>query len=86
MTYADKYALLKAYKMVTGEDPDQEASEDLKETKVVKLDAKLVDECKALNIELPKVAAYFKKPLENLTDADLKKAIEQKKKAMGGAK
>ena len=26
MTYSDKYALLKAYKIVTGDDPDQEAS------------------------------------------------------------
>ena len=30
MTYADKYALLKAYKIITGEDPDQEASQKLK--------------------------------------------------------
>lgn len=30
MTYADKYALLKAYKIQTGDDPDQEASADLK--------------------------------------------------------
>lgn len=30
MTYADKYALLKAYKIITGDDPDQKASEDLK--------------------------------------------------------
>lgn len=30
MTYADKYALLKAYKISTGEDPDQEASGELK--------------------------------------------------------
>lgn len=29
MTYADKYALLKAYKIMTGEDPDQEGSENL---------------------------------------------------------
>lgn len=29
MTYADKYALLKAYKIRTGDDPDQEASEPL---------------------------------------------------------
>lgn len=29
MTYGDKYALLKAYKIQTGEDPDQEASEPL---------------------------------------------------------
>jgi hypothetical protein len=30
MTYADKYALLKAYKIITGDDPDQYASEPLK--------------------------------------------------------
>lgn len=31
MTYADKYALLKAYKIITGDDPDQYYSDDLKE-------------------------------------------------------
>lgn len=30
MTYADKYALLKAYKIETGDDPDQNASGDMK--------------------------------------------------------
>lgn len=29
MTYADKYALMKAYKISTGDDPDQEPSQDL---------------------------------------------------------
>ena len=29
MTYADKYALMKAYKLSTGEDPDQTASEPM---------------------------------------------------------
>lgn len=29
MTYADKYALLKAYKIQTGDDPDKDASQDL---------------------------------------------------------
>lgn len=29
MTYADKYALLKAYKIQTGDDPDKEASQEL---------------------------------------------------------
>lgn len=33
MTYADKYALMKAYKISTGEDPDQEASPENKYTK-----------------------------------------------------
>lgn len=28
MTYGDKYALLKAYKIITGDDPDQNPSED----------------------------------------------------------
>ena len=30
MTYADKYALMKAYKIITGDDPDQYYSADLK--------------------------------------------------------
>ena len=30
MTYSDKYALLKAYKIETGDDPDQKASESMK--------------------------------------------------------
>lgn len=34
MTYADKYALMKAYKISTGEDPDQTASEEKGYTKV----------------------------------------------------
>lgn len=33
MTYGDKYALMKAYKISTGDDPDQTASEDVKYTK-----------------------------------------------------
>ena len=33
MTYGDKYALMKAYKISTGEDPDQEASNELKDVK-----------------------------------------------------
>ena len=33
MTYADKYALLKAYKISTGDDPDKDASQDLKSVK-----------------------------------------------------
>ena len=30
MTYSDKYALLKAYKIETGDDPDQKASQDMR--------------------------------------------------------
>lgn len=91
MTYADKYALLKAYKIITGDDPDQNASEDLKskDTKPKKaepLDAKLLAETERLSIKLENVATYLKKPVENLTNKDLQGAIDTKSKVMGGAK
>jgi hypothetical protein len=88
MTYADKYALLKAYKIITGEDPDQNPSEELKgvQTATKPLDSKLLAEAERLNIKLENVAAYLKKPVENLTDADLQKCIDQKAKAMEGTK
>ena len=40
MTYGDKYALLKAYKIQTGDDPDQNASEDLSGVKRAKTQKK----------------------------------------------
>lgn len=36
MTYADKYALMKAYKISTGDDPDQTASEETHYTRATK--------------------------------------------------
>lgn len=88
MTYADKYALLKAYKIITGEDPDQHASEDLKgaQTKPQPLDPELLKEAEDLGIELTRAATYVKKKLSNLTNDDLRLCIEKKKKALGGTK
>lgn len=88
MTYADKYALLKAYKMVTGDDPDQEASNDLKSASTQKapLSQTLLDECEKLQINLENVAKYLKKSINELTNSDLTKCITQKKKALGGNK
>ena len=40
MTYADKYALMKAYKISTGDDPDQKASEDVHYTKAGRTSAR----------------------------------------------
>lgn len=85
MTYADKYALLKAYKIVTGEDPDQEASQELKSVES-NLDKNLLIEAENLNIDLNKVAVYLKKNVSALTNDDLKKCIEQKKSVNGGVK
>lgn len=86
MTYADKYALMKAYKIVTGDDPDQNASEDLLGTEITKapLDQYLLDGCELLNIKLENVAKYYKKSVDDLTNEDLRKAIAQKKKAQNG--
>jgi hypothetical protein len=88
MTYADKYALLKAYKIITGEDPDQNASEELRgaTTKPQPLDPNLLAEAEQLNIDIANVAAYLKKPVEQLTDADLRGAIATKRKHMEAAK
>lgn len=50
MTYGDKYALMKAYKMSTGDDPDKEASPEsgYKKSKTIKKD----DE--SINLEITK--------------------------------
>lgn len=83
MTYADKYALLKAYKIVTGEDPDQDASETLNKTEFKKvLDPKLMKEAAALDIDLKNVAVYLKKSLADLTNEELRSAIEKKKEML----
>ena len=80
MTYADKYALMKAYKIITGDDPDQNASEDLQGANIKKepLNPELLAKCEELNIQLEKVAVYLKKKVEDLTNGDLVKCIAQK--------
>ena len=96
MTYADKYALLKAYKIVTGEDPDQNPSEELNGAKTQKTTPKapatpkqpvinqlLLNECQRLDIKLTDVANYLKKPVEALTNEDVKRCVEIKLAALG---
>lgn len=50
------------------------------------LDANLLAEAERLSIDLNKLATYLKKPVDNLTNADLQKSIENKTRVMGGAK
>jgi hypothetical protein len=47
-----------------------------------KLDSGLLAEAEDLNIELPKVATYLKKSVEDLTNEDLRQCIETKRKAL----
>ena len=63
MTYADKYALMKGYKISTGDDPDQTASEELHftEAKAVKREPtpreKLIAKLKMLGLDANTYAA-----------------------------
>ncbi len=75
MTYADKYALMKAYKIITGDDPDQEQSKDLrginsKPTAPAKkgVSPELAKECETLGGTLEQIAAKKGLKVEDLTD------------------
>ncbi len=80
MTYADKYALLKAYKIQTGDDPDQEASPDKIEKKAQPLVTKeQLEELKTLGIDIAKVATYCKKSVDRLTQEEVEKILIKKR-------
>lgn len=89
MTYADKYALMKAYKIITGEDPDQYASEEhnkIQVSKVLKpLSPEIIAQCTSMGIELENIAKFYKKSVEELTDAEVTKCIIAKKKKVAKA-
>lgn len=79
MTYADKYALLKAYKIITGDDPDQKASEDLKgktESKVPMASDKQVAFIQKLFTESPENAAYITKVCPDPTKLTMRQATD----------
>lgn len=90
MTYADKYALLKAYKIETGDDPDQNASETLKGVKSTTPAApatpEQIKELKELQVN---EANVFKKygisSLEELNYSQANYVITAKKKALESA-
>lgn len=83
MTYADKYALLKAYKIPTGDDPDADASGDLKrKSKANDPTPEQFKEVQELGIDLNRLAAYLKCKVADITSDDLASAIEAKKKAL----
>ena len=83
MTYADKYAILKAYKIATGDDPDKDASEEQKT--IIKLVSKeQIEIIQSLITEerLPKMLANYKvKNIEELTLEQASEAIKVLRKA-----
>lgn len=87
-TYSDKYALLKAFQIMTGDDPDQYASDsywDAPKAKAPGHDTTLANVAKAAyGIDLNKLAiARHRASVDELTDEDLNFAIDAKKKARG---
>lgn len=85
MTYADKYALLKAYKIQTGEDPDKDGSGELKSAKkeVAKATAKqlaILQELYSVE-ELQRALEIVKKgKLEDLTIYEASNLISKRTK------
>ena len=73
MTYADKYALLKAYKIITGDDPDQFASEPA--NKVESKPAPKTSKEK-MNAAYPERNAMISFIYENYDNANLGKILE----------
>ena len=84
-TYCDKFALLKAYKMITCNDPDQWLSEHedyrlVQDTQIERLISdEVIREMEELNINPEDLAKYYKKDINKLTEEDCKAGIEQKK-------
>lgn len=78
MTYADKYALLKAYKITTGDDPDQKASEPMtgKETRVPMASQKQIDYITKLYGMSAENAAYIDKVCNNPQALTMAQATE----------
>ena len=82
MTYADKYALLKAYKIQTGDDPDAGASGNLGKKKFEKPTAEQLAQAEELGINLDGLAAYAKCKVKEISKDVLAEAIKMKQTAL----
>ena len=89
MTYGDKYALMKVYKISTGEDPDQKASEP---TEYTKQETKVTQYASEAHIKTIRIMAekaqqpldkICKKPLEELTADEATQIILWLKNKLG---
>lgn len=79
MTYSDKYALMKAYKISTGDDPDQEMSPEPKLSKAQS--TLLKDLLKGHDsLHLKMLATYNVSKIDNLTRSQAIEAIDRVKK------
>jgi hypothetical protein len=92
MTYSDKYALMKAYKIQTGDDPDQYASEPQGSIRVSARPAqnsrKMMEDFIIANYDLEnleKIKAYYKvQTISDLTNEQMMAVYAQKVAAQKG--
>lgn len=89
MTYADKYALMKAYKLSTGDDPDKESSPEKGYAKQINPNYRndLIKYCKENDIDMNKVAKDYRLIGRKLSNDDyydvlceIKTSLEVEKK------
>lgn len=84
MTYADKYALMKAYKLSTGDDPDKEASpENGYEKKEPKATAKQITMVEDLYTDAEIESICNKAKIKNISDLTVTQASALISKRMG---
>lgn len=78
MTYADKYALLKAYKIITGDDPDQKYSDDMKdkEQKTPMASERQISLLKSLGNKSPENKQYIKERVKSWETLTMHEASE----------
>lgn len=81
-SYARKYALNGLFAIDDNKDGDNDGSENDQP----KLDEGLLAEAAQLNIDINNIATYLKKPVEELTNEDLRSCIAKKRKNLGGTK
>lgn len=90
MTYADKYALMKAYKLSTGDDPDKDPSpengykksqkSEAKTKTVAKASPKQIELIQSLVSNIPAMLEYYKvAKIEDLTITQASEIITKKK-------
>jgi putative ubiquitin-RnfH superfamily antitoxin RatB of RatAB toxin-antitoxin module len=76
MTYGDKYALLKAYKIETGNDPDKDPSGEVVQKKATK---EQIEKLNKLVDDIPAMLNYFKiEKIEDMTDKQAEATIKKR--------
>lgn len=74
MTYADKYALMKGYKIATGDDPDAEGSPEKGYAKQETYREQLIKYCKDKKLDMKEISEAYNLNKES-TEEDYKKAL-----------